>query len=1311
LADGGYLSNPDEEWGKAYNPDLLTLEEISDAPCLVLLGEPGMGKSRELDKLQNLTEQKISWEDQVLPLNLRSCTNLKNGLFKDEVFLDWLESNYHLYLFLDSLDEGRLSVPTIATGLIDELQKKKYEDHLHRLHIRIACRTFAFSEISEVLETGLKELWQETEVGIYELVPLRRVDVALAAGEEGFSSDKFLKEIDQKDVVPLAIKPITLEFLLNTYRKHNGQFPPDQKLYDLYLEGCKLLCEEVNPGRRASKQVGSLDTDQRLIVAARIAAVTIFTNRFAVWTGVDQGNVPIEDVSLQELCVGYETVQAREFEIDRKVIEEVLDTGLFSSRGLNRMGWAHQTYAEFLAAWYLLQHEVSLEQIKHLLFLSENKGYRIVPQLYETAAWLISMRDDVLQMIMETDPDVLLQSDLSGVDQGGKAAILASLLELHDSGKLVYQYDGFNKFKHLSHAGILGQLESYISDSTKNFQSRYVAIDIAESCDLQDASPSLVKVALSSENPYLVRARAARFVATTGSEVDKIKLKDLYTLPQDDPEDDLRAYGLSATYPKHITTEEVLSYLTQPQANYFGGRYQRFVAHDLGERLPESDLEMALEWVKKQPVKHESHYPFDALADSILLRAWEHLDNPAILSIFAEIVVSRQSQYAQVIDNHGSVSFRKILQDDDFKRRALIEKCVSIIQHSDGDPYWLSGNSQYSSLTPLKQDFIWLIEKLVTASSDSMQRVYAKLIYWELDRNNAEQISLVITTSQTNSILKEEFSPTLDFVPLNSQRARESKSQYLERQQHLIQREQNQLNPPPKIRVLQCLDRFEAGQVDAWWLLCREMTLLPTSTHYNRPWEVDITTLPGWEEADETVRHRIIDAAKQYIYAGDSNTANWLGKNSFPHSVIGGYQALRLISVKDPEFIAKLPGEVWQNWAAIILDFPNAREDKNKEIREGLLRRAYKNAPNEFLGALGILIDQENSQHGSVNIHREVECCWDEGLESFLLAKVQGKTISPEGLDSLLDVLLAHQVQEAISFAESLITLPLPENEKDRKKVAVAAQNLILYSADTAWPKIWRIVEEYPEFGKAVFEKISFSLKYSGTSEKQIKPEYLADLYIFLLKQYPDPDTESQIDSEEGKLSSLRARSIGPEDSIRMWRDSIPQKLQDVGTPEACQALQHLIDELPELKEQLQWRLPQAEALTRRKIWQPPTPEQFFQLVISQEPSNSDLFDQIDVIERRTEKMEKEPKIDKSVRIDNSNVSGVVNTGDGSIQHETATSDTSRKLDWKFWFSIGLTILIGLGSAAASGVFNDHLRNFLFRENTPSSLEENSNSD
>jgi predicted NACHT family NTPase len=76
LTDGGYLYDPDAEWGKADNPDLVSLEAIAEIPCLVLLGEPGIGKSQELENLKALTEEKICDSSQILNLNLRSCDNL-----------------------------------------------------------------------------------------------------------------------------------------------------------------------------------------------------------------------------------------------------------------------------------------------------------------------------------------------------------------------------------------------------------------------------------------------------------------------------------------------------------------------------------------------------------------------------------------------------------------------------------------------------------------------------------------------------------------------------------------------------------------------------------------------------------------------------------------------------------------------------------------------------------------------------------------------------------------------------------------------------------------------------------------------------------------------------------------------------------------------------------------------------------------------------------------------------------------------------------------------------------------------------------
>ena len=58
LADGGY--DPEAEWGKAYNPNLITFETISHLPCLALLGEPGIGKTQALKAEQSEIVHKIT---------------------------------------------------------------------------------------------------------------------------------------------------------------------------------------------------------------------------------------------------------------------------------------------------------------------------------------------------------------------------------------------------------------------------------------------------------------------------------------------------------------------------------------------------------------------------------------------------------------------------------------------------------------------------------------------------------------------------------------------------------------------------------------------------------------------------------------------------------------------------------------------------------------------------------------------------------------------------------------------------------------------------------------------------------------------------------------------------------------------------------------------------------------------------------------------------------------------------------------------------------------------------------------------------
>jgi hypothetical protein len=110
------------------------------------------------------------------------------------------------------------------------------------------------------LESTLEDLFGECRP--YELVPLRRTDVQHAAEESGIGDPSgFLGKIDGLDLSSLAIKPVTLEFLISTYLK-GGDLPNDH--LNLYEKGCRILCEEPSDSRRGGGKRGHLNPDQRL---------------------------------------------------------------------------------------------------------------------------------------------------------------------------------------------------------------------------------------------------------------------------------------------------------------------------------------------------------------------------------------------------------------------------------------------------------------------------------------------------------------------------------------------------------------------------------------------------------------------------------------------------------------------------------------------------------------------------------------------------------------------------------------------------------------------------------------------------------------------------------------------------------------------------------------------------------------------------------------------------------------------------------------------------------------------------------------
>lgn len=125
------------------------------------------------------------------------------------------------------------------------------------------------------------------------------------------------------------------------------------------------------------------------------------------------GGIPSSDVTLADLEGGSELPGDQSVAVNSDTLREVLATPLFGRlAGGPRFVFSHQTYAEFLAAEYLVLRGATIPQVMGLIAHLSDPDNRIVPQLGETAAWLAEMLPEVFQRIVQYDPQVLLRSDM-----------------------------------------------------------------------------------------------------------------------------------------------------------------------------------------------------------------------------------------------------------------------------------------------------------------------------------------------------------------------------------------------------------------------------------------------------------------------------------------------------------------------------------------------------------------------------------------------------------------------------------------------------------------------------------------------------------------------------------------------------------------------------------------------------------------------------------------------------------------------------------------------------------------------------------
>ena len=1181
LSDKGYLYDPGTPWGRIVNPGVLPFESIAHTPCLVLLGEPGMGKTHALKAERMGIDIRAEQEgDQTLWLDLRgfgSEDRLVRSLFESQEFASWLNGGHRLHLFLDSLDECLLRVTTVGSLLIDELGRCPVQ----RLYLRIACRTAGWHSS---FEKGLCNLWAQDDVGVYELAPLSRGNIAEAVEANGLSPTSFLTELDRREAVPLAIKPVTLVFLLNTYLRL-GRFPTTR--VELYREGCIRLCEEMNPSRRGARETGRLTAKQRLEVAAQIAAVTILANKYAVWMDIDWGDVPDEDVTVGELVRAGEDLDSRDMVVTEPAVRETLGTALFSSRGSDRLGWAHQTYAEFLAAWYLARSSLSPSEMMSLLVHPGDAETKLVPQLYETSAWLASMVPDVFRAIVQSEPAVLLRSDVGTAEAEDREALVAAMLTSSEEQQMLYRSPlTLRQYGKLLHPRLAEQIGPHITGIDIHALTRVTAIEIAGQCKLQSLAHDLASTALDPNQPLEIRQHATSAVRNIGMDEVTVRLKPLAVgAAGKDPDDELKGCALQALWPDLITAEEVFQNLTPPRRENVMGSYAMFLSYDLSRDLQPRDLLYGLQWVQRQSPSYQVSFYVSKLMDGIMKRGWDQMSAPGVVREFALAAVSRVKQHDEMVRDDQDSAFKQSIIEDVAKRRMLLDSLVSLVVEMQEDPLGL-----LYPRTPLvtNRDVFWMLERLESTESPQEQSIWAQLVGRVIDHSAHDQIEAAFDACQVHPVLAAEFDWLLQPVELDSPQAERMRKSHARMSMWQQRKESPPLvDPPPAERIASLLAACEAGDVAAWCHLNLEMTLELDSTHYGDEIEPDLTVLPGWKSADTPTRARIIDGAWRYVHDQDPNVGEWLGRHKIYYPpAFAGYRAFRLLMQEAPDAFAAISEDVWKKWVPILLTYPTGTSFDDDDPNKVLVVAACKFAPTEIAETLGTVLGGEDSESEDTTIMEKLKGGWDDRVASIVLSKAQDPGLKPERMGFLLGELLEDGIREARDLAESMLSLTISGDEREQARAMRAAHVLMMHTPDAGWSKVWPAIRYNAKLGQDVVLKVAHGPEsHAASIGQRLSEQQLADFYIWLVHQFP----YSEDPKHEG------AHPVSPRESVAEWRNSLLYHLQRRGTAEACAALQKIISAFPELP-WLKLKLLEAQQIARQNTWIPPEPKYVLRL-------------------------------------------------------------------------------------------------------------------
>lgn len=1126
---GAFLTDPEEKFFGCKNGHLKKTNVLLPIlGPLVLCGEPGLGKSTEL---QGIIAKCAKEEGTLLNIDFRETADFASfarTVFDSPQWVNWVAGEGRFTLIVDGVDEGLMRIPLFVESLTRELRQVP----VNRLRLILACRT---AEWPTTAQAPLFELWKipENESRIFELCPLRREDAAIAADASAVNSQQFLSAIYHAHVEPLAARPVTLAFLLKEFRA-TGDFGKTHR--ELYEKGAQTLCGEHDVRRseyirRLRKSATIATLKERMEAAREIAAKLLLSG---------QSSVEITEATPPEWL-------------------DALETALFTSMGQNKFTFVHRTLAECLASEQLAK--LPTLQLRRLLCRRDGREEHIVPQLAELAAWTAGYHLHFLEYVLRIDPAILLRSDVTRIQGTHKADLVSALLEGAEREEIFDEYEYRRFYFGLSHAGLTAQLRPYLIEGKRGLIARRLAFDIAEVCRLPELVGDLFAVLRDEHESQQIREAASDALCDC---MPQDRLQELIPLALGevgaDPQNSIRGDALKKLVPAVWAVRDALPTMDAPRDSGFVGSYEIFLQYDCPNYLTEEDVCPILDQLGKWRGCFDSLSSKNVLAEKVFVMALARLDEPEIAEKMARVWLKKSRNDHSFIQGNDS-KIREALNDDAI-RRAYAVVVLDSGQTTKDDLHNLLSSTQDDSGLLRREDLRWLLEAVADANR-GQQPIWIAAVHTAMwGWNSVPCWDLFMSRRAENPQLANVF-PL--YSEINSPESRLAKARYLRHERRMRRLNEHRKPKPPlnaKRRVANDLCRFHEGRTDAWYRLFYDLSLKPGAIRYEHP-RTKVVEMPGWTSANDDAREKFQEAARAFLLNHNDGYAKYGGPSNYANP---GIHAIELLKDEVPSNPA-LRAAVSTNWIRAITGWLSDHDERANEI----FALAYKINPEAAIEGMLREATEDRDKHGYISFGRG-GACWDARLSKSALDFIDACT-PPTSISSGIRELFHLDA----SAAEECVRRSLDRffgNHSMRECLVETMAAAIKHQLFGSWERIFPALLQDDDFARAVFLNAAHDIErasYEGLTEEQI-----ADLYLLMVRLFPSKEDPP---SPNG--------SVSPRQSVTYARGGLLTALEARANQPACDQFIRLTTELPEAATWLRWRYRSTLNAKRRSEWIP----------------------------------------------------------------------------------------------------------------------------